>query len=185
MHLRTSRKVVKSKIRARLVGRILGILYWAINVVYLIEESQIVVRYYFRYLLSQDTNTTTQIQVVEIVLSYLVIVIITILFALDAIVLFCITFRQEEFVETSYLYKLSEKEMVKDKTKSSCPCWHCMAKGHVKECPPAKPKLQAIEVKTVLLNLEKTKTKIRLTPPPLRKINRKLVSRYFRSLCRP
>ena len=96
MHLRTSRKVVKSEIHARLVGRILGILYWAINVVYLIEESQIVARYYFRYLLSQDANTTTQIQVVEIVLSYLVIVIITILFALDAIVSLCITFRQEK-----------------------------------------------------------------------------------------
>ena len=38
--------------------------------------------------------------------------------------------------------------MVKDKAKSSCPCWLCMAKGHVKECPPAKPKLQTIEVKT-------------------------------------
>ena len=96
MHLRTSRKVVKSEIHARLVGRILGILYWAINVVYLIEESQIVVRYYLRYLLSQDANTTTQVQAVEIVLSYLIIVIITILFALDAIVSLCITFRQEK-----------------------------------------------------------------------------------------
>ena len=96
MHLRTSKKVVKSKIHARLVGRILGILYWAINVVYLIEESQIVARYYFRYLLSQDANTTTQVQVVEIVLSYLIIVIITIFFALDAIVSLCITFRQEK-----------------------------------------------------------------------------------------
>ena len=34
-----------------------------------------------------------------------------------------------------------------------------MAKGHVKECPPAKPKLQTIEVKTVFLNLEKGKNK--------------------------
>ena len=34
-----------------------------------------------------------------------------------------------------------------------------MAKGHVKECPPAKPKLQTIEVKTVFLNLEKDKNK--------------------------
>ena len=96
MHLQTSRKVVKSEIHARLVGRILGILYWAINVVYLIEESQIVVRYYLRYLLSQDTNTMTQVQVVEIVLSYLIIVIINILFVLDAIVSLCITFRQEK-----------------------------------------------------------------------------------------
>ena len=96
MHLHTSRRILESEIHTRLVGRILGILYWAINVVYLIEESQIVVRYYFRYLLSQDANTMTQVQVVEIVLSYLVIVIITILFVLDAIVSLCITFRQEK-----------------------------------------------------------------------------------------
>ena len=49
--------------------------------------------------------------------------------------------------------------MAKDEAKSSCPCWHCMAKGHVKECPLAKPKLQTIEVKTVFLNLEKDKNK--------------------------
>ena len=34
-----------------------------------------------------------------------------------------------------------------------------MAKGHVKECPPAKPELQTIKVKTVFLNLEKDKNK--------------------------
>ena len=34
-----------------------------------------------------------------------------------------------------------------------------MAKGHVKECPLAKPKLQTIEAKTVFLNLEKDKNK--------------------------
>ena len=66
---------------------------------------------------------------------------------------------RKELVETSYLYKLSEQEMAKDKVKSSCPCWLCMAKGHVKECPLAKPKLQTIEVKTVFLNLEKDKNK--------------------------
>ena len=49
--------------------------------------------------------------------------------------------------------------MAKDKAKSSCPCWLCMAKGHVKKCPPAKPELQIIEVKTVFLNLEKDKNK--------------------------
>ena len=96
MHLRTSRRILESEIHARLVRRILGILYWTINVVYLIEESRIVARYYFRYLLSQDANTTTQVQVVEIVLSYLVIVIMTIFFALDAIVSLSITFRQEK-----------------------------------------------------------------------------------------
>ena len=66
---------------------------------------------------------------------------------------------RKELVETSYLYELSEQEMVKDKAKSNCPCWLCMAKGHVKECPLAKPKLQTIEVKTVFLNLEKDKNK--------------------------
>ena len=49
--------------------------------------------------------------------------------------------------------------MAKDKAKSSCPCWLCMAKSHVKECSPVKPKLQTIEVKTVFLNLEKDKNK--------------------------
>ena len=49
--------------------------------------------------------------------------------------------------------------MAKDKAKSSCPCWHCMAKSHVKESHPAKHKLQTIEVKTVFLNLEKDKNK--------------------------
>ena len=34
-----------------------------------------------------------------------------------------------------------------------------MAKGHVKECPAAKPELQTIKVKTVFLNLEKDKNK--------------------------
>ena len=96
MHLQTSRKVFESEIRARLVGRMLGIVYWIINVAYLIKESLIVVEYYFRYLLSQDANTTTQIQVVETILSCLVVIVITIFFALDAIVSMCITFRQEK-----------------------------------------------------------------------------------------
>ena len=60
------------------------------------KESQIVVEYYFKYLLSQDTSHTIQIQVVEIILSYLVVVVITIFFALEAIVSLCITFRQEK-----------------------------------------------------------------------------------------
>ena len=66
---------------------------------------------------------------------------------------------RKELVKTLYLCELSEQEMVKDKAKSSCLCWLCMAKGHVKECPPAKPELQTIEVKTVFLNLEKDKNK--------------------------
>ena len=95
MRLQTSRRVFESEILARLVGRMLGIAYWIINVAYLIKESLIVVEYYFRYLLSQDTGTTTQVQVVETVLSYLVVIVITIFFVLDATVLMCITFRQE------------------------------------------------------------------------------------------
>ena len=66
---------------------------------------------------------------------------------------------RKELLKTSYLRELSEQEMAKDKAKSSCPCWLCMAKGHVKECPPAKPELQTIKVKTVFLNLEKDKNK--------------------------
>ena len=96
MHLRTSRKIFESKIHARLVGRTLGIVYWIINKAYLIKESQAVVEYYFRYLPSQDTDTTIQIQVVETVFSCLVIVVITIFFALEAIVSLYITFRQEK-----------------------------------------------------------------------------------------
>ena len=96
MHLQTSRKVFKSEICAKLVGRTLGIAYWTINVAYLIKEGRIVVEYYFRYLLSQDANTSTQIQVVETILSYLVVVVITIFFALDAIVSMCTTFGQEK-----------------------------------------------------------------------------------------
>ena len=96
MCLQTSRKVFKSEICAKLVGRTLGIVYWTVNVAYLIKESQILVEYYFKYLLSQDAGHTTQIQVVETILSYLVIVVITIFFVLDAIVLLSITFRQEK-----------------------------------------------------------------------------------------
>ena len=96
MHLQTSRKVFESEIHARLVGRTLGIVYWIINVTYLIKESLVVVEYYFRYLLSQDASTAEQIQVVETVLSCLVVIVITIFFALDTIVLMCMTFGQEK-----------------------------------------------------------------------------------------
>ena len=96
MHLQTSRKVIKSKIHARLIGRILGIVYWIISIACLVRESQLVVEYYFQYLLSQDTGHIIQIQVVEIILTYLVVVVITVFFALEAIVSLCITFRQEK-----------------------------------------------------------------------------------------
>ena len=96
MHLHTSRKVFESEIHARLVGRMLGIVYWIINITYLIKESIIVVEYYFRYLLSQNASTVEQIQVVETVLSCLVVIVITIFFALESMVLMCITFGQEK-----------------------------------------------------------------------------------------
>ena len=54
---------------------------------------------------------------------------------------------------------IAKTEMAKDKAESSCPCWHCLAKTHVKECPPAKPALQTIKVKAIFLNLEKNKNK--------------------------
>ena len=53
--------------------------------------------------------------------------------------------------------------MAKDKAEPSHPCWHCMAKTHVKDCLPAKPVLQTIKVKAVFLNLEKVKNKIDAT----------------------
>ena len=96
MHWRTSRKVIECEIHARLIGRILGIVYWIISIACLVRESQLVVEYYFQYLLSQDTSHIIQIQVVEIILTYLVVVVITVFFVLEAIVSLCITFRQEK-----------------------------------------------------------------------------------------
>ena len=103
MRLQTSRKVFESEIRARLVGRTLGIVYWIINVIYLTKESLVVVEHCFRYLLSQNDSTTEQIQVVETVLSYLVVVAITIFFVLDTIVLMCKTFCQEKSLLTPHI----------------------------------------------------------------------------------
>ena len=103
MRLQTSRKVFESEIRARLVGRMLGIVYWIINVTYLIKESSEVVTYYFKYLLSQNGSTAEQIRVVETVLSCLVVVAITIFFALDTTVLLCRTFRQEKSLLTPHI----------------------------------------------------------------------------------
>ena len=103
MHLQTSRKVFESEIHARLVGRMLGIVYWIINITYLMKESLIVVEYCFKYLLSQNDSTMEQIQVVETVLSCLVVVVITIFFALETIVLMCITFHQEKSLLTPHI----------------------------------------------------------------------------------
>ena len=102
MHLRTSRKVFKSKIYARLIDRMLGIIYWVINTIYLTRESFVIVGYYFRYLLNQNASTAEQIHMVETIFSYLVVVIITIFFALESVVLLCKTFRQEKSLLTSH-----------------------------------------------------------------------------------
>ena len=115
MHLQTSRKVIESEIRARLTGRILGIVYWIINIVCLVRESQLVVEYYFQYLLSQDTGHIIQIQVVEIILTYLVVVVITVFFALEAIVSLCITFRQENFLKRRICANCQKKKWQKIK----------------------------------------------------------------------
>ena len=103
MRLQTSRKVFESEICARLVGRMLGIVYWIINVTYLIKESLVIAEYYLRYLLSQNASATEQIQVVETVLSCLVVIVITIFFALERIVLTCITFWQEKSFLTTHV----------------------------------------------------------------------------------
>ena len=92
MHLQTSTKVFESKIRARLVGRTLDIVYWIINVTYLIKESLVVTECYFRYLLSQNVSAAEQIHMVETVLSCLVVIAIAIFFALERIVLMYIAF---------------------------------------------------------------------------------------------
>ena len=103
MHLQTSRKVFESEIHARLVGRTLGIVYWIINIIYLIKESLVVVEHCFRYLLGQNDSTAEQIQVVENVLSCLVVVAITIFFVLDTIVFLCKTFHQEKSLLTPHI----------------------------------------------------------------------------------
>ena len=103
MQLQTSRKGFEFKIHARLVGRMLGIVYWIINVTYLIKESLVVAEYYFRYLLSQNTSAVEQIHVVETVLSCLIVIVITIFFALERIVLMCITFGQEKNLLTPHV----------------------------------------------------------------------------------
>ena len=96
MQLQASRKVFESEIHARLVGKMLGIVYWIINVTYLMKESLVIIGYYFRYLLSQNASTTEQIHMVETVLSCLVVIVITIFFALESIVLLCKTFGQQK-----------------------------------------------------------------------------------------
>ena len=51
--------------------------------------------------------------------------------------------------------------MAKGKVESSCPCWNCMAKSHVKESQLVKLVLQPAHVKAILLNLKNSKDKKR------------------------
>ena len=103
MHLQASRKVSESKICARLVGRMLGIVYWIINVTYLIKESLVVAECDFRYLLSQNAHAVEQIHMVETVLSCLVIIVIAIFFTLERMVLICIAIGQEKSLLTPHV----------------------------------------------------------------------------------
>ena len=103
MCLQTSRKVFESKICARLVGRMLGIVCWIINITYLIKESLAVAECYFTYLLSQNACAAEQIHVVETVLSCLVVIVIAIFFALERIVLMYIAFGQEKSLLTPHV----------------------------------------------------------------------------------
>ena len=47
--------------------------------------------------------------------------------------------------------------MVKEKVESSCPCWNCMAKSHVKKDLSVTLVLKPIKVKTLFLDLQKDK----------------------------
>ena len=96
MHLQTSNKVFESEICARLIGRSLGIVYWVINIIYLIRESFVIAGYYLRYLLRQNSGTAEQIHMVETVFSCLIVIIITIFFALESAISLSETFRQEK-----------------------------------------------------------------------------------------
>ena len=72
------------------------------------KESLIIVEYYFRYLLSQDASAPEQIQVIETVLSCLVVIVIAIsCFGKNSTDEY--NFRtREKFVETPCLSKLSK-----------------------------------------------------------------------------
>ena len=147
MHLQTSRKVFESEVHARLVGRMLGIVYWVINITYLIKESLEVAEYYFRYLLRQDASTTEHIHMVETVLSCLVVAVIAIFFALENIVLLCKTFGQERsFLKCYVCVNCQNRKWRRIRLNQAV---------HVKECPPTKPTLQPMEV----MNLKKNKDK--------------------------
>ena len=90
-------------IHVRLFGRALGIIYWVINIIYLIKESFVVTEYYCKYLLSQDIGEVEYTQVIEIVLSGLIVVNVTILLAVERVVLMIIVFLQEKSLLTPHI----------------------------------------------------------------------------------
>ena len=101
MHLHICRELFESAIRIRLLGRALGIVYWVISILYLIKESLIMTEYYCKYLLSQDIGEAEYIQVIEVVLSGLIIVNVTILLA--RVVSMTIVFLQEKSLLTPHV----------------------------------------------------------------------------------
>ena len=103
MHLHISKEVFDSAVCARLVGWALGIIYWVISVTCLAKESLVMLKYYCRYLPSQDVNSAEQVQVVETIFSCLTVIIITIFLAVEKIVLMSITFVQEKSLLTPHI----------------------------------------------------------------------------------
>ena len=101
MCLHISRRLFESAVHIRLFGRALGIIYWVINILYLTKESFVITEYYCKYLLSQDISEAEYIQVIEIMSSSLIVVNITILLAVERVVLMIIIFLQEKSLLTS------------------------------------------------------------------------------------
>ena len=103
MHLHISRELFEPAIRVWLFGRALEIIHWVINILYLTKESLIVTEYYCNYLSSQDIDEAEYIQVIETVLSGLIIVKVTILLAVKRVVLMIRVFLQEKSLQTPHV----------------------------------------------------------------------------------
>ena len=95
MHWHVSKELFKSAIHVRLVGLALGIIYWVIGVTYLTKESFVMIRYYYKYVSSQNSHCIEHVQIVETIIYCLIVIGITILTAIERIVLKSITFIQE------------------------------------------------------------------------------------------
>ena len=84
------------KIYARLIGRILGISYWAAYVTYFIWECIVITDHCVRYLLDQDISTTEQVQATKAILCCLLSIAVAITLASEKIVLMCSIFLTEK-----------------------------------------------------------------------------------------